>query len=618
MIYETVTDLVNEKFATSMQFAEDSSQTVTDLLASLSQVAIVPQFVDEALDIPTISAGLSDLTMPAAPQLSALSGQLPVTPALTGYDPVDVDLPTFGIDAPTLNTITAPTLDTYVAPAVPSINTDIDLPAPISLDQIAEPIMAEVLIPTVPSMELPALPTPDVPQFTAEFGPFAFDPSTVFAEIDAALLFLNDSVSGTAAILVDLINNPRMAISDAVKLELIARDRQKLADEYALRQTEVIDTWSARGWDAPTGVMLGQLSTLDRLRYISEDNVMRDYTIKDWELAQQNWQAAVSALPQYSSSLVQLTSSILAKTLETAKYAFEAAMNRYQAAIEVYKQNIDVYKTAYAVYELQIKAQSFLLDVYNAQVTGAKLQLDVNNAGLDLYKTKLSAQITKVEVYKAVVESALAKLNLSKTQVELYKAQVDGFLAGLTANTTKVQLYREQMSGEKTKLDVYGSQIANYTALLDAAKVQSTIQLEQTKNVLEANKLKVLTYEADIKRYGAEMDTIVETNKAAVSLFAGNVGLYEADTRKVAAYAELLVKEGEVNARIQEARIDTKIKQAEINISNANIAVQVQLEAMKAAANIAAQMVASSLSAVSAGAHLGASSSANESWTHAD
>lgn len=613
MLYEDATNLVTEKFNSSMSFAEQAYNVASGLIAQLSSVQLTPNFSTASLNVPTISTSVvPEVGIPYPPQISEPCGTSPKDPAMYNAEISDIFIPGFRGIEPILSIPDAPSINTYQLPSVPSIPSSESLPAAPVLADRSEPTLSEVVIKAPPILAMPPNPALEAPTFNATLVVDDFDTDAIFAEINIVILFLKGEMENTATTLFDMLKNPQMALSDEIIDEMTARDRLKLADEYQVRQDALTSFYANRGWNLPPGIMTAKLNELQRTRNLSEDNIMRDYTIKNWELSQQNWQAVLQVVPQYTSTLIGLNDSILGRTIEIAKYAFEAAMNKYQAAIEIYKQDTEVYKTAYAIYELHVNSQKILIDLYNAEMTGIKLQLEADSIKVDLFKAYLAVEGTKLELYKAKLSGAMAKMEYSKLAMDIYKAQIDGFTAGMSANNAKVQLYQAQLAGEDSKVKLYNSQISGYGALLDTVKVQSSIEMQRAQTVIDINKTLIQKYEADIHRYSAQLQEISTRNDSVTRAFAGQVGLYEAGSRNAVAVAEVLVKQAEVNMRTAETAVDIQVKQADINMHNANVAAQIQSEAMKGAASVAAQLAASAMSAVSAGAHIGATSSSSD------
>ncbi|MBI5591976.1 MAG: hypothetical protein HY881_16030 [Deltaproteobacteria bacterium] len=618
-IYEVVEGLVNEKFATSMEYANGAYQVATGLINELSSVNLAPNFSTVEVGFEPISGQAQFADAPEAPVIQTSGADAPVAPEYAEIQLVEnPDIPKLEISAPSINIPAAPVMDTYVLPGSPPSIAAVDLPADIVLTEKDEPELSDIFIPVKPNIVIPVPPAPDLPMFSGDYDDIRLDVDTVFSEVNAAVRFLQDEVSGVASTILDLVKNPKMAIGDTIRDQMIARDKQKLADEYAARQAELINSYSNRGWGVPTGIMAAKLAELDRLHYVAQDNLMRDYTLKEWELSQQNWQTAVQVIPQYTNSLVGLTDSVLGKTIEMAKYAFEAAYNKYRAATEIYRQDIEVYKNAFMVYELQVKAQELLLELYNAEMTGAKIQVETDSVRADLWKTYVSMQGAKVDLYKANLQGAIAKMDYSKTAIELYRAQIEGFVAGMSSNNAKVQLYQGRIAGEESKLKLFNTQVAGYGAVLDTVKTQSSIKLANSNMTIESNKSLAQRYETDIRKYSEQLKEIGTRNDAAAKIFGGQVAAYEANIKKGATEIDALIKEGELNIRGAAIVVDAQIKQADMNMHNANVAAQIQTEAMKGAGGVAAQLAASAMSAVSAGVHLGAESKEEESWTHSE
>lgn len=617
-IYETVTQLVSEKFSTMQSLAQGMLSATEGLLGELGSVVPTVTFEGVDVSIPPITGGvINDPGVPADPTITSPSLTAPPQPTFNTPGDAATEMPEFTFEAPSVTLPDAPAISIGAAPSVPTV-LSVDLPAEAVLDFAAPPTMSAISPPNAPTLNPPTRPSAAVPTFDTALTITDFDVSGIVAALTSAAQFLKSDLSAVMVTLLDFINNPRMAIGETLKDAMIARDRQKLADEYQVRISKVEESFEARGWSTPQGIERSEMFELEKQRYFAEDNILRDYTIKDFELSQQNMQQAMQVIPSYASTMVSLINSTLDNAIKAAQYAFEASINKYRAAIEVYKQDVEIYKVAYLAYEMEIKAQALLVDMFSAEVQAAKLQVEVNTQQVELYKAVVAVQAAKVDMYKTAVEGAVAKMSFSRTAIDMYKAQIEGYNARLSAETAKVQVYQGQLTGEEVRVKVFMAQAQAYASLVDAAKTKMMAEIENIRAANETNQSVARVYDSAINGYSASLQAASALNDSEVKAFMGRVSAYEAASRVAQAQAQILVQESEANARSAGLTAELQIKQAETQMHNTVVLAGIAADAMKGATNVAAQLTASAMSAVSAGAHLQASSAANETWTHND
>jgi len=602
---ETVTD----KMAHLEVLADRYNALLSSALAQIGsvQVADVPaptRPVAPVANPPAINLGDApgysppNLTMPSSP------ADIDIDALLTGLDLGDLgDLP----DPPTaipINIPDAPGMADIPAPQRPQVDTTVDLPAAPS---IVMPEMEALERITLPVFEFPQLPTFDatppnadgitVPNVFINWAEPVYE-SEVLDELQAKVKGMMAGGTGLPP-----------AIEDA----LFARARERDSAETERAVQEAVDTWAARGFSMPPGMLAKQTAVVREQGRLKAAELNRDILIQaaQWEI--ENIRFAV----QQGMALEQLTTNLyenMAKRLfEVARFQAESQINVFNARIALFNSQNAAFETLAQVYRTRLDAALSKLTAYKTAVEGQVALGQINQQRVEVFKAKIEAVQSNVEVYKALMQGASVRADTIKAQFDAYRADVQAFAEQVGAEKVKFDAYESRVKGEAAKAGVLESQSRAYAATVQAVTNKAEIKVKGAQIKMEAARTKVSKFLADVDAFKARIDASLREVQYSTQVYQAQVEGWRAKSNAVVADAEMQSRFADMNTRTNIAYAQMQISEYTARMQNAVQQAQIALEAAKALGQYTAQLAAGAMSAMHVSAGISGSGSASSS-----
>lgn len=530
-----------------------------------------PQTFNPA-DVPTYDG--------ARATFKAFSG---IAPTLT--DPGGYSSPTGPGAAPTVPGYTDPVqyrptgnADTTLLQGVPTVDTDVDFPAPptIDVDGILPPTLIDVTIPDAPVFR--------EPEFLGVRPAFNVTPPT---DLDVTMRqqyqtispIMRDAIDAQIDSFLDRefpeFRTAMAAIESRLSTYLAGGTALTPAIENAIynrtldkndvdARRAVADAWSKAakaGWSMPTAHLMAQQAEIDKARRDNNARAATEIAIKQAELEQQNLQfavtqsinlrkVAVDAAMAYYSGLVQING----QALDYARSIVDAIVKAYDIAVKEAEIKARLYEADARVYEARLKGAIAVIEAYEAQIRGALAQVEVNKAEVDVYRARLDAAKTEAEVYRVQVDAAKAQIDVEKAKVDLYKAKVDAFVAQVNGFSAQWQGYAAAVSGERAKIEAAGEQVKAYAARVQAFEAEVRARATEVEARLSVNTQRLASYKAQVEAYSALVNAEARGVEAEISSYQASIQAYKAQADAEAAQAASEMAVYEVALRgIQEA-----------------------------------------------------------------
>jgi len=508
-------------------------------------------------DVREIDAGDAPEFTGEAPSIVLPPKPVKTTIAKPGAAPT-VDDPTFG-DAPDLAIPVVPTLRELELPNVPSIEE-------FSFDGVA------------PTDDLAA---PDV---TFNWSEDDYS-SQLLTEINNN--FLNTLQNGSTGL-------PKEA-EDA----LYQRARDRLTQASQAQKQEIMETFAARGFDMPNGVILDAVQRVVEERYKAENELNRDVFI---DQAKRAWEFTVQTLTlgvQLENQLLNYATQVQNRAFEAAKYSVQAALDVYAAKVETFKARVSVYQTYAEVYRIQVEAELTKLERYKAQLEGQRMINELNRADIDIFTARLESLQTQVELYKTEIQAESEKTRAQAIQVDAFKSTVDAYVAQIQGQSEEYKAYKTEVEAEiakiqsyETEVNAYGARVGAYKTLIDARRAVQDSDIEQ-------NKAQVLKLQSDVERFKAELLGETSRLEANSTVFNTRVETYKSRLAGLTAYTQSNVSLFEAKVREAVSRGDLALKKAEIELTNATRAMEAVMNANEVGAKVASAIGSAALATVS-------------------
>lgn len=365
-----------EKRSTDLEgFAQEYKAELKAAVDKLTNIQLgdvpPPAFVPVPIE-PAPESGLA--TPPVFPTSRVQLPGAPQRPQFMDVDSALGNLPQFP-DVPVFGGMyipPVPTMGQHAAPSRPQVD-DVTLPDEPTLDMPTMGQLKEITIPDAPQLAIKdfnaVAPVADalvVPEVLLNWREPEYK-SEVLPELVEWVKRYMQGGTGLPA-----------PVEDA----LFGRARDRLSAETNVAVQEAVESWAARGFTMPPGMLAAQADAIRAKAQLQAAELNRDIMVEaaKWEI--ENIRFAV----QQGMALEQLLQNMFENM---AKRLFEAA--RFQAQAQI--------------------------DVFNARVSLFNAQLQAYNTAAQVYKTKVEATLSRVQLFKAQVDAAIAQGQLNEQAV---------------------------------------------------------------------------------------------------------------------------------------------------------------------------------------------------------
>lgn len=597
-------ELVTARFGMSENLVgqyDSASTSALDALASgdysiplenldLSCTAVAPNIGDAP--VPNlVEAYQSQAGTVAFPDLTALRANL----GLVEITLDQVTLPPLEAISPT---ITIPDAPDDALPEVPDTVPNVSDPAIPSAPTLAMPS-----VPVLEDTPIPAAPIIDNLQFEGMMPVWNEQvPEPMFVYSEAT--YSSDVADAVRTKLYNDLTLGGTGLGADIEEDIWNRALSRINVELDKVYTQALQEWETWNMELPDGILSSRLQEISFENARNVLDVNRDISIEQARLAQQNTQFAITSGLVHEKQLMDYTNQANQRAFEVAKYRVNAVIDAFNLKINEYNVRLDGYKTLAAVFRDRIQAELAKVEVYRAQMEGAKIHGELQAQKVEIYTRRVQALQTLIDLYRAQMEGARLQVEVDKTKIDAFRARLAAITTQIEAVTAKYNLYQAQIAGESAKVDLYGRQVSAHATQMQGAKIEADINLAEAQAAIEANKNKVAVLAAAIDKYKADTQYELGKDEVGAKVFTARVGGYEAEVGRESDYLKAKVDKYRAQVTHCAAQAELIIKEMEANLQAASAAKDIQMEALKAAANIQTQKVASALTSVSANAGL--------------
>jgi hypothetical protein len=508
---------------------------------------------------------------------------------------------------PSITTISIPNapgeIDISGMPERPTIS-DVVLPASPSLPIPSEPALRDIVIPT---FEFPDLPVFDAaaPEFEGS------DISSVIAWTEPTY---NSELMDELVAKVRWMLEGGTGIPPAVEAALFDQARAKEDITATKAIDEAFNTWAARGFDMPPGMLAKQVSAASEHNHLQVNALARDILSKSavWEI--ENLRFAVQQGLALEQLLVNIFNNMAQRMFEAAKHRVESELSIYNAKVALYNAKQAGYQATATVYEIRIKGELAKLEVFKAEIDGQRAIGEVNEQLVKLYTAKLGAIESQVGIYKAQMEGAKVQAEIGSNQISAYRADIEAYSSRLTASKVRFDAYEAQIRGESAKIGILEAESRAYAATVQAFESKNNVRTSKIRAQVDAIQAGVSKYTAEIEAERSRITSEVEVIKANTGAYTADVGRYTAEIQAASSEQEMHARAIEARLRNNIALFEVQLKQYDATVSRIIEEARLKNEAAKAAGQVAAQIASGAMS----GMHISASLSGSGSLSGSD
>ena len=606
----TAIEVVTSKVDELNNTAERYSSVLQDSLAALGnikmndvaqpQIAAVPEApvpVFNLGEVPEFTPGtLLVPNDPSAPAIDYLLGQLDVG---------DMDAIPDAPEMPALNLPSAPGMAHVPVPLRPGIDTQVDIPdAPV----VVLPEMEALQAITLPEFEFPQLPDFDeqAPDASAIVVPNVF--------INWAEPQYESELLGELETLVRSWMLGGTGLPPAIEDALFARARERDSGETARAVQEAVDTWAARDFSMPPGMLAKQANAIREQGRLKAAELNRDILTEaaKWEI--ENIRFAV----QQGLALEQLTENLFNNTVtrlfEVAKFQAESQINVFNAQIGLFNAQNAAFQTLAQVYRTKLDGALAKLQAYKTAIDGQVALGQINQQRVEVYKAKLTGVQASVEVFNAMMRGAQVRAEVIKNQFDAYRVDVQAFAEQIGAEKVKFDAHKVQAEGEAIKAGVYETRTKAYAATVQAVASKADIKAKGAQLRLDAARVRISEYQASQEMFRAKLQASLSQLQYDTQAFGARVDAYRAKASANTAAAEVQSRFADMQTRTNIAFSEMQLSQYTANVNKAHQQAMIALEAAKAMGGFAAQLAAGAMSALHVSAGVSGTGSQNDTW----
>lgn len=583
-------EALTEKYLEKLDDALSRMAGISPTQGSLPRLGLPPGMGDIALDLdsPPVAPSHSPDAIPEPTFTADMNRWLDKL-----RDIADEPLPDAPVQ-PTLQLPTAPVLAHTQAPDKPLIDTQIDMPTAPTL--------------TLPDLgalrEIPDFDLQNLPDFDGRVPTLDFVPPDVFIhwqEPQYASEVYDDLVAQIRRWLAGGTGLPT-AVEDA----LFWRARERDNEIARAAQQEAYETWAARGFVMPPGMLNKTLDVIRDKNRAQAAALNRDIMIEaaKWEI--ENLRHAVTQGIALEGLTINLFENMAKRLFEVAKFRAESQITLYNARIGLYNAQLEGFKATAQLFETRLRAALAKLDVFKARVQAAS---DYNQGAVDVFKARYEGVRQVVEMYKARMDGARLRADVIKTLFDGWRTEVQAYGERLSAEKLKFDAYDSQIRAETAKAGMFEAQTRAYATTVQAVSARSDVKIKNMQMNVEAAKLMIQKYSTDAGVYSARVQASNQRTDSIVRQFTARVDAWRAGVQAKTSQAEVKARVAEASARLQLSYAELQLGEYKVRQQRADLQAQMAMEAAKAAGQYTAQVAAGALSALNVSASISGSGS---------
>ena len=597
--YQPTNFIIQDRFSEIEDYTDDALARVLAYMENLQALLdslTLPDTEDiEDVELPTITP----IDYSSLPSFTQLLDEFPSFDSVLPTDPVLDDIPEVSVDIPQKNFNFVSNV--YDVPEVNFGSKPDDEPALTTIDIPTKP---EIIIPDAPTLEDIILASPP----TINIGSFDAVAPT-FDELQTPSEFKYDAAAYSSDIRVDLFNkilydlrNGGTGLDVSVEADLYARgvERQRVENERLYE--EVQNQFSATGFNLPNGAYASRLAMVSNEISRKNDQLSREITISQAELAQNNTQFTTQQAVVLEQMLRDFFNQQESRTLQAAQIASVQAIEIYNALVTQQRLELEKYQAEASVFELKIRAEMNAIEAYRTEVEAARAKVEINNARVNIYNAQMDGLNTLIQMYATEMESARIQATIQQLGIEVYKAKIDAYVASLEAEKSKIQVYATQVAAEKSRADAFGTEVSAYQTQVNAKVAELEAQKMSADATLQKNQLLIDEYRVKIDKYNAEINAELKSAELLTTGYQVEASTYTAQVNAKSMEFESRTKETQAKIDLARAKLDKALAVVNSTTESYVALKQLQVGGTEGIMNVNAQIAASAMGAVNASA----------------
>lgn len=591
------------------QLSESYNAQLSAALAQIADIEVREVEPPTRLDPPDARPPAVDLgNIPALTPSTLVIPELPsgvnIDDLLSSLDVGDMDAMPDAPEGVQISIPDAPTMASIPAPDRPSVDMAVDIPAEPAITMPDMEALEQIVL---PNFVFPQLPTFDAtpPDASGIAIPNVFinwvEPvyeSEILDDLQAKISTMMQGGTG---------------LPPPIEEALFARARERDSAETRRAVQEAVDTWAARDFSMPPGMLVRQADVIREEGRLRAAELNRDIMVEaaKWEIESIRFAVEQGlALEQITSNLYE---NMARRLFEMARFQAEAQISVFDARINLFNAQNAAFETLAQVFRTKLDGAIAQLTAYKTAVEGQVAVGQINQQRVDVFRAKLDAVQSSVDVYKAMMQGAQIRSETIKTQFDAYRVDVQAFAEQIGAEKVKFDAYESQIKGETAKANVLDSLARAYASTVQGLAAKADVRVKGAQIKMEAAKTKVSKFLADVDAYKAQLSASLAEVQYVTQVYTAQVDGWKAKASANVADAEMQSRFADMSTRTNIAYAEMQISEYQAKMQKSIQEAQVALEAAKAIGQYTAQLAAGAMSAAHISASIGGSGSVSAS-----
>lgn len=595
----TTKGLITDQIGAAEGRSETAISTAFDAINQMAQAAseVTPSldFTAPTIDInvPLISG--TGPTQPSLASIKAAIGTIPGDFAASIAERAMQSAPQEGFVSPDINFPTAPVSSTLVKPSA----LEIALPGNI-------PDAPSITLPTELSIDrtVPTLPTIALPSYGETLPTINIDlPETTFAYVEST--YVSALKTALAATLLDGVNNGGTGLGATVQTAIWNKNIERLAQQKDDDVEEVLNKFSARGFDLPTGMVAQQVNEVLTEFTNKRSQSSRDVMIKEAEMAFDMSKFFLSTGLSLEQIELNHANNIANRALDAEKAVIQFSIDLFNANVSRYNLELERYKAKSIEVEATLKIQELILSQYLAEINGVEAGVKIDTAKIANYNAILASHDISIKLYVAEIGAVVAQLNIERAKSEIFKAQIDGYIAEIQGQKNEYDLYLAKIEGETAKIGIHKTEVEAYATRVNAVKVSNDVVIAQIGSDIAIEEMNLKAHLANIEKYKAKSDQGIAEMGVEADLYRTNSGVFDTLIKNATAMADLNVQTQIRSEALTQANAAMSLEAAKANLQATLQANEMRVQAASAQASASSAMAGMVASAIQGMLQLG-------------
>lgn len=589
----TTKSLIETQISNADDRAESTISRTFDAINNLSQIAgeAAPSLDFTApsvgVNVPLISGIGPSKPSEEIAAIKAAIGSAPGDFAASIAERAMQSAPQEGFVTPSITFPTAPVISTLIKPSALTIALPGNIPD-VPIITLPTDLTVGRTVPTIPTISLPTfgetLPVMDISL-----------PDTTFAYVEP--VYSSALKTALANKLLDGVNNGGTGLGATVQTNIWNQDIERLSQQKDDDVEEVLNKFSGRGFDMPTGMVAQQVNEV--IKNFTNDRAQNSRTIaiEEAKIAKEMTQFFLSTGLSLEQVELNQANNVANRALEAEKSVVEFSIALFNSKINKFNLELETYKSKAIEAEITLKIQELVLSQYLAEVQGVEAGVKIDNTSISNYNAILAKHSVSIDLYQAEISAVVAQLNIERAKVEIFKGEIDAYIAEIQAQKNEYDLYLAEIQGETAKIDIHKTEVEAYATRVNAVKVSNDVVIAQIGSDIAIEEMNLKAHLSNIDKYKAKSDQGIAEFNLESSLYRTDTGLFDTSIKSAIATAEL-----NVQTQIRTSALDQANAALVLEASKANLQAMLQQNSMRISASQSQAQASSAMAGMVAGA----------------